>query len=46
MRELLEQKLARFEELDAQLLDPAVQTDSNRIAAVARERGARAQRAP
>jgi peptide chain release factor 1 len=43
MRELLEQKLARFEELDAQLLDPAVQTDSNRIAAVARERGSLAK---
>ena len=43
MRDLLEQKLARFEELDAQLLDPAVQTDSSRIAAVARERGSLAK---
>ncbi|HMO84769.1 MAG TPA: peptide chain release factor 1 [Lacipirellulaceae bacterium] len=43
MRDLLEQKLARFEELDAQLLDPAVQSDSARIAAVARERGSLAK---
>ncbi len=43
MRDLLEQKLARFEELDAQLLDPAVQTDGARIAAVARERGSLAK---
>jgi peptide chain release factor 1 len=43
MRELLEQKLARFEELDAQLLDPAVQSDPSRIAAVARERGSLAK---
>jgi peptide chain release factor 1 len=43
MRDLLEQKLARFEELDAQLLDPAVQSDGNRIAAVARERGSLAR---
>jgi peptide chain release factor 1 len=43
MRDLLEQKLARFEELDALLLDPAVQTDGNRIASVARERGSLAR---
>jgi peptide chain release factor 1 len=43
MRDLLEQKLTRFEELDAQLLDPAVQSDSSRIASVARERGSLAK---
>jgi peptide chain release factor 1 len=43
MRDLLEQKLARFEELDALLLDPAVHADSNRMASVARERGSLAR---
>jgi peptide chain release factor 1 len=43
MRDLLEKNLARFEELDAQLLDPAVQADGNRIASVARERGSLAK---
>ncbi len=43
MRDLLEQKLARFEELDALLLDPAVHADSGRMAAVARERGSLAK---
>ena len=39
MRELLDAKLARFEELEANMLDPAVQLDSKRMAAVAREHG-------
>ncbi|HET6880126.1 MAG TPA: peptide chain release factor 1 [Pirellulales bacterium] len=43
MRELLDQKLARFEELDRQMLDPAVLTNSNQIAAIARERGSLAK---
>jgi peptide chain release factor 1 len=43
MRDLLEKNLARFEELDAQLLDPAVLSDGARIAAVSRERGALAK---
>src|SRR5579863_4562935 len=43
MRELLDQKLARFEELDRQLLDPAVLANSARLAAVARERGSLAK---
>jgi peptide chain release factor 1 len=43
MRELLEQKLDRFEELERQLLDPAVQADSSRMSAVAREHGSLAK---
>jgi peptide chain release factor 1 len=39
MREMLEQKLNRFEELENQLNDPAIQSDSKKIAAVAREHG-------
>jgi len=39
IRDLLEGKLRRFEELERQLLDPAVLADSNKIAAVAREHG-------
>jgi peptide chain release factor 1 len=39
MRDVLEKNLARFEELEAQLLDPAVLADGNRIAAVSRELG-------
>ena len=39
MRELLDEKLSRFEELEANMLDPAVQIDSKRMAAVAREHG-------
>lgn len=39
MREMLEEKLSRFEELERQLTDPAVLADSNKIAAVAREHG-------
>ncbi|MBM4001864.1 MAG: peptide chain release factor 1 [Planctomycetes bacterium] len=39
MRKMLEEKLARFEELERQMTDPAVLGDSSRIAAVAREHG-------
>ncbi len=43
MQEMLEQKLARFEELDRQLLDPEVQSNPQLIASVARERGSLAK---
>ncbi|HUY35554.1 MAG TPA: peptide chain release factor 1 [Pirellulales bacterium] len=43
MRERLDQKLARFEELERQLLDPAVLSNSAQVAAVARERGSLAK---
>jgi peptide chain release factor 1 len=39
MREMLEEKLGRFEELEAQMSDPVVLADSNKMAAVAREHG-------
>ena len=39
MRELLDEKLARFELLERQLSDPAVLADSQKMAAVAREHG-------
>lgn len=39
MREELEQKLTRFEELERLLIDPAVQANSNRMAATIREHG-------
>ena len=39
MRELLEEKLARFEELEQLMTEPEVQRDSARMAAVAREHG-------
>jgi len=39
MREMLDSKLARFELLEQQLADPEVQTNSVRMAAVAREHG-------
>jgi Flp pilus assembly CpaE family ATPase len=38
MRELLEQKLVRFEELEKQLLDPEVQASAGRMAAALRSR--------
>lgn len=43
MRELLEEKLHRFEALERQLLDPAVQAESSRMSAVAREHGSLAK---
>ena len=39
MRKMLEEKLARFEELENQMSDPEVLGNSNRISAVAREHG-------
>ncbi|MCA9151545.1 MAG: peptide chain release factor 1 [Planctomycetales bacterium] len=39
MRKMLDEKLARFELLEKQLGDPSVLSDSNRMAAVAREHG-------
>jgi peptide chain release factor 1 len=43
MRQMLEEKLARFEQLEKQLSDPAVLADSNRMASVAREHGSLAK---
>jgi peptide chain release factor 1 len=43
MRELLEEKLARFTELERQLMDPEVQASSTRMAATAREHGSLAK---
>jgi peptide chain release factor 1 len=39
IRDLLEGKLRRFEELERQMVDPAVQVDGAKFAAVAREHG-------
>src|SRR5688572_11996170 len=43
MREELEKKLTRFEELEKKLLDPQVQANGQRLASVARERGSLAK---
>ena len=43
MREMLDSKLARFEELERSLSDPRVLSDSGRMAAVAREHGSLAK---
>lgn len=43
MREMLEEKLKRFEELEQMMSDPEVLADSNRMAAVAREHGSLAK---
>ena len=45
MRDMLEKKLARFEELERQMSDPALLADGNKIAAVAREHGSLAKMA-
>ena len=45
MKDKLEEKLKRFEFLEQQLLDPEVLADSQKITAVARERGAIAKSA-
>ncbi len=45
MREMLDQQLARFEELELQMQDPDVLCNPQRIAAVARERGSLAKTA-
>lgn len=39
MRDELEKKLARFEEIERQLIDPVVLADGSKLAALARERG-------
>ena len=43
MREMLDQKLSRFEELERGMSDPEVLADSNRMAAMAREHGSLAK---
>lgn len=43
MREMLDRKLTRFEDLEQQMADPAVQSDSSKMAAVAREHGSLAK---
>ena len=43
MRDMLEGKLARFEELESQMMDPDVVSNANRMAAVAREHGSLAK---
>lgn len=43
MRDMLEEKLNRFEVLEQQLLDPVLQSDGARYAAVAREHGSLAK---
>jgi peptide chain release factor 1 len=43
MRKMLEEKLARFEELERQMMDPAIVSNSARIAALAREHGSLAK---
>lgn len=45
MREELEEKLKRFEQLEAQLVDPAVLSQPQKLAAVAREHGSLARMA-
>ncbi len=39
MRDMLEQKLARFEELERQLVDPEILADSQKVTAISREHG-------
>ena len=43
MREMLEEKLSRFEELEKQLVDPEVLADSARLSTIAREHGSLAK---
>jgi peptide chain release factor 1 len=43
MRDLLEEKLGRFEQLERQILDPQVQANSFQMASVAREHGSLAK---
>ena len=43
MREMLDQKLNRFEELEKLMSDPETMSDSNKMAAVAREHGSLAK---
>ena len=43
MREMLDAKLKRFEELEQQLVDPDVLSDPSRVASVSREHGSLAR---
>ena len=43
MREMLDEKLERYESLEQQMSDPAVQSDSNKMASIAREHGSLAK---
>ena len=43
MRQMLDEKMARFEELEKQLVDPVVLADSGKMAAAAREHGSLAR---
>ncbi|MDG2207633.1 MAG: PCRF domain-containing protein, partial [Pirellulales bacterium] len=43
MREMLDEKLSRFEELEQQLIDPEVLANPPRVAAVSREHGSLAR---
>ncbi len=43
MREMLEEKLGRFENLEGQMADPDVMSNSNKMAAAAREHGSLAK---
>ncbi len=43
MREMLDEKLNRYEDLERQMSDPEVQTNSSKMAAVAREHGSLAK---
>ncbi len=43
MREMLEEKLTRFDELERQMADPEVQADSRRMAEAARQHGSLAK---
>ncbi len=43
MREMLDGKLNRFEQLEKDMTDPAIQGDSNKISAVMREHGSLAK---
>jgi peptide chain release factor 1 len=45
MRDMLEQKLTRFEELERQMADPAIQADGSKFSVVAREHGTLAKMA-
>src|SRR5437868_8673066 len=43
MRDMLEQKLARFEDLERQMADPVILADSGKMGAAAREYGSLAK---
>lgn len=43
MREMLDEKLNRYEDLEKQMADPATQSDSNKMASIAREHGSLAK---